>query len=67
MVRALHYVHMKGVCHRDIRPGNFLVDINGRIVLSDFGSAKSLRFKESRVCYVGGRAYRAPELHLGCK
>ena len=67
MVRAVHYLHMKGICHRDIRPSNFLVDIKGRLCLTDFGSAKSIKSGEWSVFYLGGRPYRAPELHLGCK
>ena len=41
MTRAIHYLHMKGICHRDIRPSNFLINSKGRLFLSDFGSAKS--------------------------
>ena len=60
MTRALHYLHMKGICHRDVRPSNFLVDGKGRLFLTDFGSAKRTDKKESSVCYIGGRSYRAP-------
>jgi serine/threonine protein kinase len=60
MARAVHYLHMKGISHRDIRPSNFLVDLRGRILLGDFGSAKSIGKSNSTLCYVGGRPYRAP-------
>jgi serine/threonine protein kinase len=35
MLEALDYIHSRGICHRDISPGNFLV-LNGRVLLADF-------------------------------
>jgi serine/threonine protein kinase len=43
MARSIHYVHSKGICHRDVKPSNFLFDRNGRVYLSDFGSAKYIK------------------------
>ncbi|MFF3558828.1 serine/threonine-protein kinase [Streptomyces sp. NPDC002574] len=39
LARALREVHAVGVLHRDIKPGNVLIDIRGRVVLTDFGIA----------------------------
>lgn len=66
MFRSLAYIHNLGICHRDIKPQNILIDINShRLVLCDFGSAKQLKPGESSVAYICSRYYRAPELILG--
>lgn len=66
MLRSQAYIHGKGVCHRDIKPHNILVDTtNHRLVLCDFGSAKKLVPGEPNVAYICSRYYRAPELIFG--
>jgi len=41
LCRALGYVHSLGVCHRDVKPQNLLIDPNSHeLKLCDFGSAK---------------------------
>jgi len=37
VVDALAYLHDKGICHRDLKPGNIHVSMNGEAVLLDFG------------------------------
>ncbi|GAC92899.1 hypothetical protein PHSY_000458 [Pseudozyma hubeiensis SY62] len=39
MVQAIAWVHAQGFAHRDIKPGNFLLDQSGHLKLCDFSSA----------------------------
>ena len=60
------YLHSNDICHRDIKPQNFLVfnaDIeNPYIVLADFGTAKECQEWQTENKIVGTRNYMAPEL-----
>lgn len=64
--RALSHIHALGICHRDIKPQNLLVNPeNHQLKLCDFGSAKALVKGEPNVAYICSRYYRAPELIFG--
>lgn len=66
LFRSLAYIHSLGICHRDIKPQNLLVDPeSGVLKLCDFGSAKHLVEGEPNVSYICSRYYRAPELIFG--
>jgi serine/threonine protein kinase len=66
MCRALHHIHKMGICHRDIKPQNLLVNTEThQLKLCDFGSAKQLVKGEPNIAYICSRYYRAPELIFG--
>src|SRR5262249_4892010 len=68
LARAVHYAHEHGILHRDIKPGNILLDANGEPHLTDFGLAR-LREAESGVTrtedVLGTPSYMAPEQAVG--
>lgn len=66
LLRSLAYVHSLGICHRDIKPQNLLINVEtNELKLCDFGSAKILVPGEPNVAYICSRYYRAPELVFG--
>lgn len=69
---GVKYIHSARVIHRDLKPGNILVNAQGLVKICDFGLARGInedteseRIKITR--YVATRWYRAPELIISQK
>ncbi|MDP7033000.1 MAG: protein kinase [Planctomycetota bacterium] len=45
VAKAVHHAHSEGVIHRDLKPGNILVDADGAAKITDFGLAKNTEVK----------------------
>ena len=64
VARTLHYAHQRGILHRDIKPGNILLDKEGEPHLTDFGLARLIE-SESTITrtmdVLGTPSYIAPE------
>jgi serine/threonine protein kinase/tetratricopeptide (TPR) repeat protein len=68
LAHTLHHAHQNGVLHRDVKPGNILLDARGEPHLTDFGLARLVE-TESTVTrtleVLGTPSYMAPEQAVG--
>ncbi|CAE6447974.1 unnamed protein product [Rhizoctonia solani] len=65
LIAGVEFIHSQGVCHRDLKPENLLLNLEGRLKISDFGLCSVFKYKErtrmlSERC--GSLPYVAPEL-----
>ncbi|GAA5841399.1 hypothetical protein JCM11251_006177 [Rhodosporidiobolus azoricus] len=65
LISGLKYLNHHGICHRDVKPENCLLDAHGNLLLSDFGLATVFKYK-SQIRLLkdrcGSPPYAAPEL-----
>ncbi|HEY7000581.1 MAG TPA: protein kinase, partial [Candidatus Udaeobacter sp.] len=68
VARTVHYAHEHGILHRDIKPGNILLDANGEPHLTDFGLARLVEHGSTVTGtqeVMGTPSYMAPEQAIG--
>ncbi|KZT27846.1 Pkinase-domain-containing protein, partial [Neolentinus lepideus HHB14362 ss-1] len=72
ILRGMKYIHSASVVHRDLKPGNLLVNADCELKICDFGLARGFEHhpdgnQTQLTEYVATRWYRAPELMLAFK
>ena len=69
VAEGLRYAHDHGVAHRDIKPGNIMIQPDGAVKIMDFGIARLLHQDSSRLTQqgsiLGTLLYMAPEAFAG--
>lgn len=68
LARAVYFAHQHGVLHRDLKPGNVLIDSREEPLLTDFGLAKLVEYESTITLshsMLGTPAYMSPEQAAG--
>ncbi|KAH0795985.1 CAMK family protein kinase [Histomonas meleagridis] len=64
IVKSVSIMHNNGYVHRDLKLENILLDINGRVMLADFGCSREFKEGEYTSSLCGTVQYEAPEVLL---
>ncbi len=67
LLMSLEYIHTNKIIHRDLKPENLVLDSNGYLKLTDFGTAILEQKNSKQIGIVGTPGYIAPEVFLSNK
>jgi len=65
LVKAVEVIHSRGIVHRDLKPENVMLDLNNKIKLIDFGTARDLEHPEVKGAGNSARGKRIFEHFVG--
>jgi len=65
LIKAVEFIHSRGIVHRDLKPENVMVDLDNKIKLIDFGTARDLEHPEVKGAGNSARGKRIFEHFVG--
>lgn len=63
IILGMKHIHSRHYIHRDLKPGNILIDENGNVMIGDLGSSRFADLNISYTKMVGSPFYMAPEMY----